>query len=41
MVAYKEAGVTTLSVAAAFGDLETRIGIVRTAVEAAEAAGIG
>jgi len=41
MVAYKEAGVTTLSVAAAFGDLETRIGIVRTAVEAAEEAGIG
>ncbi|MBW8802634.1 MAG: LLM class F420-dependent oxidoreductase [Catenulispora sp. 13_1_20CM_3_70_7] len=41
MTAYQEAGATTLSVAAAFGDRQTRFGIIRTAVEAAELAGIG
>jgi F420-dependent oxidoreductase-like protein len=41
MKAYQEVGVTTLSIGAAFGDLETRSTILRTAVEAAELAGIG
>lgn len=41
MQAFRDAGVTTLGIAAAYGDLATRVGIVRTAVEAAEMAGIG
>ena len=40
MTAFAESGVTTLSVAAAFGDLKTRTEILRTAVEAAELAGL-